>query len=129
MFTFKKQERLCKKTAIDELFVKGNSFFIHPFKVLWQQVEEDRKYPIQILINVPKRNFKKAVDRNYLKRLCREAYRKNKIDIYKDFEHKNLSVNLALIYVAKEKISYHELEEKTKQVLERLKLENEKNSD
>ncbi len=120
MFTFKKQERLCKKAAIEDLFSNGRSFFLYPLKIVWITVEEKRKYPARVLINVSKRNFKRAVDRNYLKRIIREAYRKNKHLLYEELNGKQKNLNLAILYSAKEIISYHELEEKIIEALKRL---------
>ena len=125
MFTFKKEERLCKKTTIDNLFDNGQSFFIYPCKVIWLESTEDMKYPAQVLINVPKRNFKKAVDRNYIKRIIREAYRKNKKLLYEALELKQKKLNFAIIYSAKEIIDYHELEQKIILMLNRLIQEHE----
>jgi len=77
-FTFKKEERLFKEKIIQELFDKGSSFYLYPFKVFYLP-NQDRQYRYhQILISVSKKNFKKAVDRNLLKRRIREGYRLNK---------------------------------------------------
>jgi ribonuclease P protein component len=77
-FTFKKEERLSKEKIIQELFDKGSSFYLYPFKVFFLP-NRDRQYPYhQILISVSKKNFKKAVDRNRIKRRIREGYRLNK---------------------------------------------------
>ena len=80
-FTFQQKERLSKEKLIKELFDKGSSFYLFPFKVFFM-VNPDPEYPFhQILISVSKRNFKKAVDRNLIKRRIREAYRLNKTKI------------------------------------------------
>jgi ribonuclease P protein component len=76
-FTFRKGERLSKEKHIQELFTKGSSFYLYPFKVLVNGPKADEKFH-QVLISVSKRNFRRAVDRNRIKRLIREAYRLNK---------------------------------------------------
>ena len=83
MLTFCKKERLTNKKIINSIFTKGNSNFIYPFIVKWSITELKSEYPLQILISVPKRNFKKAVDRNKIKRFIREAFRINK-NIFSD---------------------------------------------
>jgi ribonuclease P protein component len=77
-FTFQKEERLSKEILIQELFDKGSSFYLFPFKVFFMP-NPDQAYPYhQVIISVSKRNFKRAVDRNLIKRRIREAYRLNK---------------------------------------------------
>ncbi len=91
--TFKKSERLSKKTLIKELFDKGSSFYLHPFKVY--HLISDEVGVNQILVSIPKRNFKKAVDRNKLKRRIREAYRLNKQELTSNCQM------IAYIYIGK----------------------------
>ena len=96
-FTFKKEERLSKEKIIQELFDKGSSFYLYPFKVFFL-ANRDNQYPYhQVLISVSKKNFKKAVDRNLIKRRIREGYRLNKNQI----GDQNKLV-IAYIYSAKE---------------------------
>lgn len=96
-FTFKKEERLFKEKIIQELFDKGSSFYLYPFKVFFLP-NRDRQYPYhQILISVSKKNFKNAVDRNLIKRRIREGYRLNKNQL----GDQNKLV-IAYIYSAKE---------------------------
>jgi len=77
-FTFRKEERLSKEKLIQELFDKGSSFYLFPFKVFFMP-NPDQGYPFhQVVISVSKRSFKRAVDRNLIKRRIREAYRLNK---------------------------------------------------
>src|SRR5580698_8922914 len=77
-YTFTKEERLCNKKLIHELFHKGSSFLCYPFKVSWLAVAEPQQFPAQVLLSVSKKRFKHAVDRNLLKRRIREAYRLGK---------------------------------------------------
>lgn len=78
MYTFKKEERLCSRKHLDLLFKNGSSFLLYPFRVSYLFVEESTEVIAQVVINVPKKRYKRAVDRNLLKRRIREAYRLNK---------------------------------------------------
>jgi len=120
-FTFGKAERLNSKIQIGELFAKGDPFFKYPFKVIVHRQNETGKPLVSILITVPKRNFKKAVDRNRIKRLIREAYRLNKHIIYEHLGQNNIRLNLAFIYTAKSILSYQEIERKIILILQTIK--------
>ena len=77
-YSLQKKERLSKEAWIQDLFVKGASFYFHPFKVLYLPHPDSGSTTNQVLFSVPKRQFKRAVDRNTIKRRLREAYRLNK---------------------------------------------------
>ena len=117
MQTFSKNERLCSKPLIDQLIQKGNSFNGFPFKIIWMEIQKNTS-PEKIVISVPKKKKKKAVDRNRIKRLIREAYRKNKHQLMERIENKK--VVLLLIYTARTIPEYAETEEKINQALIRL---------
>lgn len=110
--TFKKSERLSKKILIKELFDKGSSFYLHPFKVY--HLKSEAISVNQILVSVPKRNFKKAVDRNKLKRRIREAYRLNKQDLTANCQM------IAYIYIGKKSEPYHFIEQTVVQSLKKV---------
>jgi ribonuclease P protein component len=77
-FSLPKKERLSKEIWITELFERGSSFYFHPFKVLYLPHPDSGSTINQVLFSVSKRQFKRAVDRNTIKRRLREAYRLNK---------------------------------------------------
>ncbi len=86
------------------------------------------KFPAQVLISVSKRNFKRAVDRNRIKRMIREAYRKNKFDTYTYLNSKNKKIVFSLTYLEKQELAYAEIENKIIVTLQRLQAELEKNT-
>jgi len=110
MYSFKKKERLTSKKEIEKLFTEGNCFFIYPLKIYWIISDSDMTHPAQVLISVSKRNFKKAVTRNILKRRIREAYRLNKNLLYKDLQDFGLNLCIAFIYTAGKISLYKEIE-------------------
>jgi ribonuclease P protein component len=117
MQTFGKQEHLCNIGEIDRLFKEGNSIFRHPVKMLWLPAQWDGQPEIKVLISVSKRNFRKATDRNYLKRLIRECYRRNKQLAIEGLNGRKY--NLAFIYAGKEIIGIKALEPIIIQLLQR----------
>ena len=116
-FSLKKHEILRGKKSIKELFENGSSFFLYPFKVHFLPNPDAQNN--QVLFSVSKRNFKKAVDRNLLRRRIREAYRLNKNILTID-QKEQFSLSIALIYISKFKLPYKEIEDKLKQVFIRL---------
>lgn len=112
--TFSKKERLSGKKAIKELFDHGSSFFLFPFKILFLPLPNADVH--QVLISVSKRNFKKAVHRNLIKRRIREAYRLNKHLITST----DKTYAIAYIYVAKESLPFSEIQDKLIKALLRL---------
>jgi ribonuclease P protein component len=118
---FPKKERLSSKKLIEELFDKGSSSYLHPFRLFFKPgpLLANQKFP-QLLVSVPKRNFKKAVDRNRLRRQIKEAYRINKNNIFSDIGE-NIPPHIAILFTAKEKLPFKLLEEKLILILKRLK--------
>ncbi len=121
LYTFPKEEKLCSIKDIEELFKKGSSTFLYPFRLLHLPAkQEEQTYP-KVLISIPKKLFKKAVDRNDLKRKIREIYRLNKRGIFFETPMEKRPGVLAIIYIAKEKLPYKELNRKLISILLRLK--------
>jgi len=110
--TFKKEERLFGRKIIDELFLRGKSFSVHPFRIIWLEIKLNASHPVQIVISVPKKKIKKAVKRNKIKRQIREAYRKNKYFLYEHLEKTRKQIAMMIIYTQTEEMTYKEIEKK-----------------
>lgn len=110
LFSFPKKEKLTSKTIIDRLFKNGESRFKYPFRILFLYTESYTEDFPQVVISVSKRSFKRAVDRNRIKRLIREAYRLQKNDLLALFPQKPSYI--AILYTAKEEIQLEELKKK-----------------
>ena len=113
--SFSKRERLSSKKKIEGLFKKGSSFYLQALHVRHLPIEEAGQ-PHQVLISVPKRNFKRAVDRNLLKRRIREAYRLNKHLI-----EESKPLYIGFVYISKQVLTFHEIQDQLIMVLRRLK--------
>ena len=115
--TFRKEEKLKKKNLITELFTSGKSMSVFPLKLVYLEMDHDSDYKIKAGVSVSKRNFKKAVDRNSIKRLMRETYRKNKYLIY-DSEGTKKHIFM-FIYQGKKEESYQVIEERMVKLIDR----------
>jgi ribonuclease P protein component len=119
-FTFTGDERLKRKKVIETLFEKGSSFHVASLKTYHIETSLPSKFPAQILIGASKRQLKKAVDRNRAKRLLREAYRKNKDDLYSALKKEQKQAAIAFIYQDNKLQNYFEVEACVKESLKRL---------
>ncbi|MCY1523162.1 Ribonuclease P protein component [compost metagenome] len=128
MNTFRKEERLCSKKSLDLLFKNGSSFLLYPFRVSYLFVDEVQTYPAQVVINVSKKRYKHAVDRNLIKRRIREAYRLQKQELlYAELLERSDLLLLSLQYVGKKKYEYTFLEKKMMLVLKKLIVQTKEN--
>lgn len=113
MNKFNKEERLCSKKSLDLLFKNGSSFLLYPFRVTYHFVAQPHQYPAQVVINVAKKRYKHAVDRNLIKRRTREAYRLQKeLQLYSFLANHDELLLLSLQYIGKEKYDYSFFEKK-----------------
>nr|WP_199000142.1 ribonuclease P protein component [Flavobacterium sp. ASV13] len=115
-FTYPKNERLKSKTTIGLLFSEGKSVSKYPLRLVYRQAEDDAEEKIKIGVSVSKKYFKKAVDRNYFKRVLRETYRLNKHLLLDNIQE---PYSIMFFYQTKDKLSYDEINTKTIQLFEK----------
>lgn len=130
-FTFHELERLKNPILIQQLFDKGQSKVIFPFRIIWMTTVLHSPFPAQIAVSVPKRAFRKAVQRNRIKRQIRVAYRLNKHLLYQKIATPTAKHNqqyyvpeqqiaFMLVFIARKKVDYAVMEQKMKKCLQYL---------
>ncbi len=119
--TFPKTERLKSKKQIQLLFSKGKSVSAFPLHLVYLKTSFPNSVLIKIGVTVSKKNFKKAVERNYIKRLLREAYRTQKQSLY---NNNTTQFAFLFIYVGNELPNFEQIEKKMKEVLQKFKQKN-----
>ncbi|MBS1573929.1 MAG: ribonuclease P protein component [Bacteroidetes bacterium] len=117
-FTLGKNERLKSRKLIEQLFKSGKSFNAFPFRVFY--LSQPSLFPLQFGTGVSNRNFKKAVDRNRIKRLTKEAWRLQKNILEESLKANNKSLSVFLIYTQKELPDYKTIYDKTGLILKKL---------
>ena len=95
--TFPKHERLHGRNAFQKLFSEGKVFYCYPFKCvyLWGEGEN---FSAKMAVSVSKKKFKRAVDRNRIKRLIKESYRLEKAILFQNYENIPKNLDLIIIY-------------------------------
>lgn len=114
-----KVEKLCSRTAIDRLFAEGEAFIAYPLRIVYRIEEAEDTLP-KFFISIPKRNFKRAVKRVYLRRRVREAYRLHKEILVAPLLAQKQTAHIAFLYLDKKLSDYHLIEEKMIEALNRL---------
>ena len=127
--TFRKPERICNQNQIDSLFKDGKSLKSGLFKLIFVENDTNGKSPVQVLIAVPKKNLRHAVDRNRMKRLIREAYRLSKHKILAEYSISKKHLNIAFIFMGKQSVSQSETLTAINILLDRLIGKHERNSE
>lgn len=109
-YTYPKSEKLKSKTTIDLLFSEGKSISKYPLRLVYLPISLSEGEKIKMGVSVSKKYFKKAVDRNYFKRVLRETYRLNKHLL---IDNVNQPFAIMFFYQTKDKLTYQEINEKT----------------
>lgn len=115
-FNYPREEKLKSKITIGLLFTEGKSVSKYPLRLVYCQQKKEENQRIKIGVSVSKKYFKKAVDRNYFKRVLRETYRLNKHLLIPHLEE---PYAFMFFYQTKERLSYDEINTKTIQLFEK----------
>ena len=118
IYRLPKEEKLCSRTKIEQLFADGHSFAQYPLRIVYRIHPKNTPEELpQFFISVPKRKFKRAVKRVWLRRRIREAYRLNK-HIIPDMGDK--SIDMAFLYTAADMQDYAHIEQRMIDTLNKL---------
>lgn len=121
-FTFSKEERLCSRKLIDRLYAEGHRTMAFPYSVQWLE-NKDEAPLCQVLIVAPKRRFHHAVDRNRIKRLTRECWRRCKPQLYDFLASHDISLTISLVYIHNEIMPYDKLLPRMEKLVQHLQKE------
>lgn len=119
-FTYPKNEKLKSKITIGLLFTEGKSVSKYPLRLVYKAGSFDEGEKIKMGVSVSKKNFKKAVDRNYFKRVLRETYRLNKHLLIDNLDQ---PYSFMFFYQTKDRLTYEEINTKTIQLFEKFLLQ------
>lgn len=119
--TFPKIERLYGVKRIERLHNQGKAFIAYPFRVVFLLTDDENEMmPARVMVSVSKKKFKKAVDRNRVKRLMREVYRLNKGVLVEFAKENQLKIYVSFQYVADEILAFQEMNWKMQKALDKL---------
>lgn len=120
-FKLYKREKLCSKTAIDQVFALGDNATAYPLRAVYRFVPStDGKGESRFLITIPKKKIRTAVKRVLLRRRTREAYRLNRDLLLPALEQRGKRVDVAFIYLARQPFRYATIEAKMKELLTKI---------
>jgi ribonuclease P protein component len=118
--SFGKEYKLCSKKLIEKIFKEGKSVKAFPFTLLFLLQENAVNVPFQLVISAPKKINRHAHDRNRIKRVVREAIRKNKFILEDFLTETKQQLAIFLVYTAKEELSTDQLDKKIKKLFTQL---------
>ncbi len=113
-----KESKLKSRNVIQQLFSQGKHVLVYPLKAVY--IFENEKHPLQAGVSASKRNFKKAVDRNRIKRLIREVYRLQKPKLESHLIQNKQNLSIFLMYVGKEMPEFVQMTESVEKILKRI---------
>lgn len=120
-FGYHKKEKLKSRAELQAIFTTGKSFSVFPIKVFFIEKDSmDNSVPVHAGVGVSSKHFKKAVDRNRIKRLLREAYRLEKQSLHEALVNQSKTISVFFLYLDKELPDHTLVREKMKEGIEKL---------
>ena len=120
-FTLSKTERLTGEIRLNKLFAEGEAFIAYPLRVVYYLAEQkENDASVKVLVSIPKKRFKRAVKRNRLKRLVREAYRLNKQPLHNVLSETPNTLYVGFMYVSNDEADFATIEKKMKVALQKI---------
>ena len=116
--TLKKEERIYLRSELNELFASRGSFVCYPFRVVYLEVPR-QGLPLKMMVSVPKRRLKHAVDRNRIKRLTREAYRLTKKELVEQIDPE-VTLLIGFIYLKDRLSRYSTVQQAVEEAFKKL---------
>lgn len=117
IFTYQKKDKLKSRKQTQNLFSIGKAIGVFPIKLIYTIEQVDTVGILQAGVGAPTRTFRKAVQRNRVKRLLREAYRLEKPTFLAQFSLEHKRVNLFFLYGNAEILTQAEIQDKVRSAL------------
>ena len=120
---FGRKEKLKSRKRVEKLFARGKTVNVFPIRISYQftDLPEEEKAVAEVGVSVSKRKFKRAVDRNRIKRLLREAYRLQKKELLELLQVQKKNAYVFFIYTHKQIPKYSVVFETMKKCMDVLK--------
>lgn len=119
-FSYNKKEKLKSRTQLEAIFSSGKTFSVFPLKVFFLETAATQTESVKAGVGVSARHFKKAVHRNRIKRLLREAYRLEKQNLHQQLSDQQKQIAVFFLYVDKEMPAFEIIRDRMKDCLAKL---------
>jgi len=115
-----KDYKLCSHVIIEDVFATGDLIKSYPFVARIKLTKLPKQVPFQLVFSAPKRTFRKAYQRNKVKRLCKEAFRLNKYELESALTDSNKQLALFLVFTSRDKITFDVLEKRVQKLIKKI---------
>jgi ribonuclease P protein component len=118
-FSYSKKEKLKSRKQLEQIFTEGKSLTVFPIKIFYE-LNQQQDNIIKAGVGVSRKNFRKSVHRNRIKRLLREAYRTEKTELLNYLEENKKQIALFFLYIDKKQPDYFSLKQTMQTALKKL---------